>query len=115
MRLEHQFGGHWTEEKLSRLGKYLKAFTTIFTRNPRASKLTTMYVDAFAGTGYRSSAKAEKSTPVLFETEPPFDQYLFIDETPEHAHELESLRQHFPAKAQRISVIQKEANSFLAR
>jgi len=132
MRREHQFGGHWTEDKLSRLGKYLNAFTTIFTRHPRASKLTTMYVDAFAGTGYRNSANDEKSTLSLFEdddarafqkgsahialeTEPPFDQYLFIDETPEHTHELQSLRQQFPAKAQQISVIQEEANSFLAR
>jgi hypothetical protein len=33
----HQFGGRWTEEKLERLRKYLRAYTTIFKGNERAA------------------------------------------------------------------------------
>jgi three-Cys-motif partner protein len=39
----------------------------------------------------------------------------FIDEAPEHADELEALKQHFPASAERISVVHEEANACLAR
>jgi len=52
---DHSFGGDWTEDKLARLRKYLTAHRTIFTRNERARYFTTWYVDAFAGTGSRSS------------------------------------------------------------
>jgi hypothetical protein len=53
MTTSHQFGGRWTDEKLDKLRKYLNAYRKIFTRNPRAAKLLTNFVDAFAGTGYR--------------------------------------------------------------
>ena len=132
MTLKHQFGGPWTEEKLTRLTKYLSAYTTIFASNPKAATLKTLYVDAFAGTGYRSSSETEPLTLTLFEDEeakafqrgsatialetvPSFDTYLFIDEAPEHVHELEALKQQFPDKAKKVSVIQEEANTFLAR
>jgi three-Cys-motif partner protein len=132
MTREHQFGVRWTEEKLARLNKYLTAYTTIFTRNLKAATLTTIYVDAFAGTGYRGSSISETSTLPLFEddeasafqkgsasialeTAPPFDAYLFIDEAPEHVHELEALKQQFPDRAEKVSVLREEANTFLAR
>jgi len=51
---EPQFGGPWTEEKLSRLRKYLRAYMTIFSTHPQAKLLKTIYVDAFAGAGFRS-------------------------------------------------------------
>ena len=50
---KHQFGGDWTTDKLERIRKYLCAYTTIFTKNPKARYFTTIYVDAFAGTGHR--------------------------------------------------------------
>ncbi len=40
MKTSHTFGGDWTEQKLERLQKYLKAYTTIFTKNERAQSLT---------------------------------------------------------------------------
>lgn len=52
--VEHSFGGPWTEEKLTRLRKYLEAYTVIFTRNPVAARFRRVYVDAFAGTGIRT-------------------------------------------------------------
>jgi hypothetical protein len=39
---EPQFGGPWTEEKLSRLRKYLAAYMAIFSNNPRAKLLKTI-------------------------------------------------------------------------
>ena len=132
MKSGHQFGGPWTEEKLSRLRKYLSAYTTIFKGNPMAAKLTTNYVDAFAGTGYRGSPKSLESTllplmdedarnfqkgsaQIALETNPSFHRYLFVDTNINHVRELEKLRNQFPAKADRIEIIQEEANSFLQR
>jgi len=41
---------------------------TIFKSNPRASKLNTIYLDAFAGTGYRNPEKADRdSLPFLID------------------------------------------------
>lgn len=58
----NEFGGDWTEQKLDRLRKYLPAYTTIMRGNPTARALfQTIYVDAFAGTGYVTPR--QKSTP----------------------------------------------------
>lgn len=51
--MAQRFGGTWTQDKLQRLEKYLKAYRTIFTKNPKAQYFETWYVDAFAGTGAR--------------------------------------------------------------
>jgi hypothetical protein len=56
---EPQFGGPWTEEKLSRLRKYLQAYMTIFTTNRSAKLLKTIYLDAFAGAGLRKQFSAQ--------------------------------------------------------
>jgi three-Cys-motif partner protein len=129
----HEFGGDWTAEKLDRVRKYLSAYTTIFDRNPRAKKLTCFYVDAFAGTGYRSKRRRpgaqgqpipelrepeteaflKGSARIALEVEPPFKRYLFIEQDLERAKELEQLKADFPAKAGRIQIEVAEANSFL--
>ena len=128
----HQFGGNWTEEKLSCLKKYLDAYMKIFTSNVRAAKLHTTYVDAFAGTGYRNTEKEQEISDVLpflddeealsyqkgsahiaLEMEPSFDEYLFIEQSPEHSQELEHLQEKFPQKAGKIKIIQQDANIFL--
>lgn len=51
--VDHVFGGDWTEQKLSALRQYLKAYRLIFTRNAKAQYFKTIYIDAFAGTGSR--------------------------------------------------------------
>lgn len=108
---------------------------TIFTGNPRASKLNTIYLDAFAGTGFRTSPIAEDraegslfedaledpdadslkrgSSYVALRTEPAFGRYIFVDRNPDHAKSLEKLRQEFPELADRISVQVADANAFL--
>jgi three-Cys-motif partner protein len=62
----HQFGGDWTNEKLERVRKYLHEYTKIFNANPRAKKLHTIYVDAFAGTGYRTSKSDQPRRSLFF-------------------------------------------------
>ncbi len=132
MSSAHRFGGNWTEEKLLRLKKYLDAYMTIFTSNVRASKLHTIYVDAFAGTGYRNIKKGKVdnvtlpflddeeaisfqkgSAHIALEMEPSFNEYLFIEQSTEYSHELENLRAKFPDKARNVSIVQQDANSFL--
>jgi three-Cys-motif partner protein len=127
----HEFGGDWTTDKLERVRKYLAAYTTIFASNPRAQKLTPIYVDAFAGTGYRNRPRATGGETPLFtdltepdaedflkgsarialEVEPPFKQYVFIEQDARRAQELENLKERFPQRAIRIA--QEEANTFL--
>ena len=132
MASPHRFGGKWTEEKLGCLREYLNAYMGIFSRNVRASKLRTIYLDAFAGTGYRNLPAESKNQLGLFvldedaasfqkgsawialETEPSFNDYVFIDLDVEHVKELEQLRAQFPAMANRIHIVQREANGFLS-
>jgi hypothetical protein len=65
MMTPHEFGGDWTTEKLQRVRKYLNAYMKIFDRNERARKLFPIYVDAFAGTGYRSPSHSTKEHDFL--------------------------------------------------
>jgi len=132
----HEFGGNWTEEKLQRLEKYLKAYMKIFSRNKWASRYTTYYVDAFAGTGSRASIDDSSPTTldlfdaedvqavqrlyrgsaqIALEIEPSFDHFLFIEKNSEYVVELENLKVEYPAKADQISIQQEDANRFLQR
>jgi len=131
----HEFGGAWTTEKLERLRKYLVAYTTIFSKNPKAQNLITIYVDAFAGTGYRNKpTKTDPDAPlfpeltepetvdflkgsarIALEVDPPFNQYLFIEQDTEHTRELEKLKVQFPNKAGAVKIIQGEANTYLKK
>jgi len=106
----------------------------IFTANPRASKLNTIYLDAFAGTGFRSPVAEDRADGLLFEdaledphadalkkgsayvalrTDPPFGRYIFVDRNLTHAESLAALHQEFPQLADRISVRAADANEFL--
>ncbi|WP_448540954.1 three-Cys-motif partner protein TcmP [Roseiflexus sp.] len=134
---DHRFGGDWTADKLERVRKYLKAYMTIFSGNERARKLTPIYVDAFAGTGYRTPASdpppdkplfpeleepetkafLKGSARIALEVEPPFKRYLFIERDPERAKELEKLVNEFRGRVQfkerNIEVVEAEANEYL--
>ena len=127
----HDFGGVWTEDKLNRLRKYLPAYTRIFKSNPKAQFFNTIYVDAFAGTGYRAAKKKSKaplfgdtkdegarsflkgSARIALEVEPPFDQYIFVEENASHAEALDSLCKEFVARRDRVEIIKGDANDFL--
>ena len=126
------FGGDWTDEKLERVRKYLKAYVTIFHGNVRARFFRTSYVDAFAGAGYRVEQDAKMSEPsfaelvepdatafctgsarVALEVDPPFDRYVFIDRDRRSTVHLDALKDEFPDKADRVEVHRAEANEFV--
>lgn len=133
---EHNFGGDWTAQKLKAVGKYLHAYTKALKDKPTAtSPFRKAYIDAFAGSGSRSAARdrsgGETLTSLLFpdpaeaepaalldgsarlalRTEPPFDQYMFIDINPSRCASLEALKTEFPLLANRIDIRQGEANA----
>lgn len=126
-----QFGGAWTQQKLEALGKYLRAYTRIFKKNPRARFFNITYVDAFAGTGrlrgrelgplakyfpgWAESAEEYRkgSVPRALEIEPPFDKYIFIEKDSEKCEELKTLAARFPSKS--IKIINEDANSALLK
>lgn len=123
------FGGTWTEEKLSRVSKYLRAYTTIMAKQ----KFKYAYIDAFAGTGYRTKREKVESTEELFpefsepetkdflrgsakialEVTPRFSKYIFIDKDESGARGLEELKNEYPALSKDISVVQSDANTYL--
>ncbi len=119
----HRFGGSWTEEKLDRVSRYLQAYTTALKNQPFAL----MYVDAFAGTGYRLSMDdistmgglfqmpevddlAKGSTRLALEVDPSFDQYVFIEKNRKRFAALQELGAEFPERRDRIQFVNKEAN-----
>lgn len=133
--IQHSFGGPWTEQKLDCLRNYLKAYRTIFTRNPKARRFTTWYVDAFAGTGKRWSKDLPAAEGTLFDevyedAEPegyrtgsaikalgldsPFDHYLFIEQKKSRIDQLRTdIKRDFPALLQRCQFEAEEANEAL--
>jgi three-Cys-motif partner protein len=90
-------------------------------------------VDAFAGTGYRTrpprlnaqttlfeefaepeaEAFLKGSARIALEVEPPFERYVFIEQDANRANELEKLKQQFPEKASRVTIIREDANTYL--
>lgn len=134
--MKHQrFGGDWTQEKLERVRKYLSAYTTIFATNPRARHLKPVYVDAFAGSGYRANKRKKFATNDVFpefadtdtqafvkgsvrialEVDPPFKGYLLIERDDAYAEQLQNLKDEFPDKAPIIQIVRADANEYLKR
>lgn len=121
---KHQFGGDWTEAKLDRLKQYLVAYRAIFSKNPKAQFYKTCYVDAFAGSGYRLPSAADPTDPdeqayrkgsarIALEIEPPFDEFIFIEQCPERVQDLTAMRIAFPNRADRVRIEPADANAFL--
>lgn len=124
----HQFGGDWTTQKLEVLAKYLRAYTTAL----KAQPFRKAFIDAFAGTGYRDAphgrgdddqvllfpdlaadepqALLDGSARLALSTEPPFDRYIFIEQSPARCAQLEDLKREFPLVADRVEIRQGDAN-----
>lgn len=133
MHTIHQFGGNWTQEKLGRLQKYLRAYMTIFSANQWARRHTTYYVDAFAGTGSRASPDNtsastlslfadqedvkevkrfyEGSAQIALELDSPFERYIFIENKPQFAQELRNLSARFEDR--NVQIVPQDSNEFL--
>ncbi|BCX02239.1 MAG: hypothetical protein KatS3mg053_0177 [Candidatus Roseilinea sp.] len=137
MSKKQEFGGNWTDQKLECLRKYLEAYLMIFTKNERARFFKTIYLDAFAGTGYRLPRRISVMNPKLpfeemetlaedenqnllkgsariaLELEPSFKEYIFIERDSERAKELQEMCKAFGNR--RSMVIQDEANQFIKK
>jgi three-Cys-motif partner protein len=127
--LDHEFGGGWTEKNLEKVGNYLKPYMKILA----GKGFTTGYIDAFAGTGYRTIRAActdeldlfdeleardaqeysDGSARIALRTEPPFDKYVFIEKDPEKCSVLLGLKDEFPEQASRIEVRNGDANEVI--
>lgn len=124
-----RFGGDWTNKKLKHVSEYLKAYTTSLKNQP----FRLIYIDAFAGTGYRTNEFTDSHQALLFpdqvgedaesyhagsarialETDPCFAEYYFIEHDADKCRELEKMKLEFPDKARDIHVIQMDANAFI--
>jgi three-Cys-motif partner protein len=125
-----QFGGGWTQEKLARVSSYLSAYTNALKNMP----FTLIYIDAFAGTGYRKIRIEDKqgfdltdlagedarafhdgSAKIALRNNPRFREYYFIEQDPVKCTELEKLKEEFPEKATEIHIVNDDANAALKR
>jgi three-Cys-motif partner protein len=125
------FGGSWTEDKLDRVQRYLEAYMTILRKHP---SLVPVYVDAFAGTGYRDwtpdtdtaqlpliefdateaefiEGSATRALSIAY----PFARYVFVERSRRRAAKLEELKSRFPSLKDRIEIVPEEANDYLQR
>jgi three-Cys-motif partner protein len=134
---EHKFGGDWTDVKLAKLEKYLRAYRTIFSGNERARHFKTWYVDAFAGTGSRAIADGagdpaeclfaadvyedaeikgyrDGSARIALGLQDPFHNYLFIDKSRGRVKELrQTIQRDHPTLMPRCDFEQGDANAVL--
>jgi three-Cys-motif partner protein len=123
-KVKQTFGGGWTTEKLKRLRKYLVAYTTAM----KNQRYQIVYLDAFAGTGYRASPREKESDDFLFpeidqfmdgsarialQVTPGFDKYIFIERDSKRFAELQKLKADFPHLADKIFPKNEDANSYL--
>ena len=124
---KQQFGGDWTEDKLSRIKEYLQAYNTAL-KNQRFSR---EYIDAFAGTGYREIRCEGTDEATLFpelaepevrrfldgsarialNVEPGFNRFTFIEKKPNKVKDLLKLKDEFLGKDIRIE--QGDANTWV--
>jgi three-Cys-motif partner protein len=133
---KQEFGGNWTQDKLERIRRYLVEYTRIFTKSPSASFFGTIYVDAFAGTGYRTESRRGESEDSLFppeigepdvqeflkgsarialEIEPSFGSYVLIEKSGPKVYDLEELKSQFPQMKDRIAILKGDANGELTK
>jgi three-Cys-motif partner protein len=122
------FGGGWTEQKLAMLAKYLSAYTTAL----KKQRFERLYVDAFAGTGYRRQKEVEEGASIIKElagedaqgfldgsarialrADPAFDRYIFVELAQSRFEALRTLKAEFPGLADRIQLEQADCNAFM--
>ena len=123
------FGGSWTEEKLKILKGYLDAYNKALKNQP----FKRVYIDAFAGTGYRQQRKKQYKIKAFFkeleqeesnkflkgsaklalEAKPSFHRYIFIESDKNKIDELERLRKEHPEQTKHIKIVQSDANEFI--
>lgn len=129
MQQRQLFGGDWTEEKLERVRKYLVAYATIMSKQ----RFKFAYIDAFAGTGYRTLEQDGSTNELMFpelvdqesqkfligsarialHSRPRFNKYIFIEKDAGRFAELNKLREEFPDVAEDIILVNADCNVYL--
>lgn len=127
-QIDHEFGGHHTELKLSVVGAYLRAYT----RALRKIFGQLWYVDAFAGTGSRivkhralpqtlfgdppvpeRIERLRGSAQIAIDARPSFDRLIFIEKKKSFAAALRKLKAQHPDR--NIVVIRGDANEAIQK
>ena len=123
------FGGKWTEQKLRMVHEYLAAYAKVM----KNQAFDPIYIDAFAGTGYREAPPTEPDlgffAPELAEDEPQeffdgsprialriqpaFSRYVFVERSAKRFAELLRLKEEFPKLADRMEFIRGDGNCAL--
>jgi three-Cys-motif partner protein len=130
----HRFGGGWTDQKLDVLGNYLRSYTTALRDKPTSQNpFRKAFIDAFAGTGYRtpriqgrdhqgqeelfpdlaapdSQALRDGSARIALSIEPRFDKYIFVEQSAARCQQLEELKVEFTNLADSIDIRCGDAN-----
>ncbi len=122
----------WTQDKLTRVRKYLVAYSKIIAKQ----NFHYAYVDGFAGTGYHELKQEEAdggakllpeleepevkafldgSAKIALQVEPRFTEFIFIEKSRKKVAELEKLKLEFPDKRDSILIETAEANAYLQK
>jgi three-Cys-motif partner protein len=122
---DHEFGGQDTELKLSVVEAYLKSYTKAL----RGKWPELWYIDAFAGTGYRTERVAAQSgdlfndnsperieqrrgsAKIALDVEPAFNRLVFMEQNPRHCEALNDLKTQYPGRD--IEVVRGDANQLI--
>ncbi len=127
--LQAPFGGDWTAEKLERVRKYLEAYAKIMGQG----FFRFAYIDAFAGTGYRTMRQDDNPKELMFpefadkeaknflegsarialQIKPRFTKYIFIEKDEKRFLELEKLKTEFAEVREDIILVNAEANAYI--
>jgi three-Cys-motif partner protein len=125
--IDHEFGGVSTDLKLSVIEKYLGAYTTAL----RGQFDSLWYIDAFAGTGYRTIRHAavaggmfgddepewiehrRGSAVIALHIKPAFDRLIFIEKKPSHCAALKELMAEYSTRD--ITLDENDANASIRK
>ena len=100
-QIQQSFGGSWTTEKLERVRKYLSAYATIMKRQ----NFHFAYIDAFAGTGYRTDRQDADSGELMFPEIAEQEVQEFLDGSARIALQVQP-------RFQKYILIEKDENRF---
>ena len=116
MSLQHNFGGHWTSEKLNILSSYFSAYLIALKNQP----FKKIYIDAFAGTGKIAVGDTEEeiegSVRLALNSETKFDNYIFIEKRKDFAQELQTIIEtEYSSLKDKTLVINEDCNIALKK
>lgn len=126
---DHEFGGPWTEVKLDAICDYLQFFNGALKNKPTPARpFTRWYVDAFAGSGERTTkverggliegglhqtekVQLDGSAKRALAIEPPFNRFVFIEQSKKRSAALDALKARHPDRS--IDVYRGDGNALL--